>query len=202
MRVASVAPHSPSQHALLSIPGQPRVHSSNQDTFQASSGLSISSHMVSYSYPHLISQATLSEVRAVVPKHLFQKSTFRGLLFVIRDLALVAIFYELAWRIDPFVENANLHRLPGVALRSLLWCAYWWFQSLVFSGWWCLAHEAGHGSLSSISWINHSVGFVLHTVSLLHPLFVSLSSSTMPSSILQLHHPSNLQPFTYMIPMS
>lgn len=27
-----------------------------------------------------------------------------------------------------------------------------------------LGHEAGHGTLSSYDWVNHVVGFVLHTV--------------------------------------
>jgi fatty acid desaturase len=27
-----------------------------------------------------------------------------------------------------------------------------------------MAHEAGHGTLSPYSWINHFIGFTLHTV--------------------------------------
>lgn len=108
-------------------------------------------------------QVTLSEVRSVVPKHLFEKSTLRGLLYVARDLACVLLFWELAKRIDPFVHASGFHPATAAALRWFSWVVYWLAQSLAFSGCWCLAHEAGHGTLSSLSWINHVCGFVLHT---------------------------------------
>ncbi|TEB24546.1 delta-12 fatty acid desaturase [Coprinellus micaceus] len=109
-------------------------------------------------------QVTLAEVRAAVPKHLFQKSTFRGLLFVFRDIVLVLVLYELAHRIGPFIKAyRQISLLVPFLLRPLLWCAYWLFQSLTFAGCWCLAHEAGHGTLVSISWLNHVIGFTFHT---------------------------------------
>ncbi|KAF5335826.1 hypothetical protein D9611_009655 [Ephemerocybe angulata] len=122
-------------------------------------------------------QASLAEVRAVVPKHLFEKNTLRGMLYVVRDVTCVLVFYELGWRIDPFAQACGQSLSPVVAsiVRCALWATYWLFQSLAFSGWWCLAHEAGHGTLSSISWINHVVGFTLHTF-LLVPYYAWRSS--------------------------
>jgi hypothetical protein len=34
------------------------------------------------------------------------------------------------------------------------------------AGLWTLAHEAGHGTLSDYNWVNHVIGYTLHTVSM------------------------------------
>lgn len=70
-----------------------------------------------------------------------------------RDVVCAWILY----RLSSFISLA-----PAV-LRFPLWAAYWWCQGIVLAGWWCLAHEAGHGTISEYSWVNHAVGFTLHT---------------------------------------
>jgi omega-6 fatty acid desaturase (delta-12 desaturase) len=105
-----------------------------------------------------------------MPKHLFEKSTLRGILFVIRDVAYALLLFELAGRIDSVVQDAltwGLRAPTAYALQLVLWLAYWFFQSVVFAGCWVLAHEAGHGTIASAAWINDLVGFTLHTVQFL-----------------------------------
>ena len=106
----------------------------------------------------------------MTPKHLFEKSTFRGILVVIRDVACALLLFELAGRIDSLANKAGALGLGAStvdALQLVLWLAYWFFQSVVFAGCWVLAHEAGHGTIASALWINDVVGFTLHTVQFL-----------------------------------
>ncbi|KAK0478816.1 delta-12 fatty acid desaturase [Armillaria novae-zelandiae] len=103
--------------------------------------------------PFIPPNITLAELHAALPPHVFKKSTARGLSYVARDVVCALILY----RLSSFIPLA-----PAV-LRFPLWAAYWWCQGIVLAGWWCLAHEAGHGTISEHSWVNHAVGFTLHT---------------------------------------
>ena len=70
--------------------------------------------------------------------------------------------------IDPFsrslVEDFRLAPIVGTLVNWSSWALYWNFQGVILAGWWCLAHEAGHGTLSSYNWVNHFIGFTMHTV--------------------------------------
>jgi fatty acid desaturase len=111
---------------------------------------------------------TLSELHSIVPKHLWRKSTFKGLSYVARDVVCAVLVYKLGWKIEPLVAYTISHfgvpHYLGLLLKWTLWGLYWHFQGVILAGWWCLAHEAGHGTISSYGWVNHVVGFVLHTV--------------------------------------
>ncbi|PPQ94926.1 hypothetical protein CVT25_004412 [Psilocybe cyanescens] len=117
--------------------------------------------------PFKPTQVTLSEVHSVVPKHLHEKNTFKALLYVARDITCAVIVYKLGWMIDTFartlVTDYNVPSSAGTAIKWSLWALYWHWQGVILAGWWCMAHEAGHGSLSSLSWVNHLVGYSMHT---------------------------------------
>src|SRR5258708_95196 len=70
--------------------------------------------------------------------------------------------------IDPFsrvlVENYGLSSNAGTISKCALWALYSHTQGVILAGWWCMAHEAGHGSLSNHSWVNHLIGYSMHTV--------------------------------------
>ncbi|KAJ7180619.1 delta-12 fatty acid desaturase [Mycena filopes] len=116
-------------------------------------------------------KVTLSEVRVAVPKHLYEKNTLKACLYVARDLFCAFVVYKLGWLIDPSTA-ALVDRFPtsGVLLQWSLWLCYWYAQGIILAGWWCMAHEAGHGTLSDHKWINHVVGFALHSF-LLTPFY-------------------------------
>jgi omega-6 fatty acid desaturase (delta-12 desaturase) len=111
---------------------------------------------------------TLSEVHSIVPKHLHEKNTFKSLLYVVRDVFCAVIVYKLGWMIDPFakalVESYGLSSNAATHAKWALWALYWHTQGVVLAGWWCMAHEAGHGSLSNHGCVNHLIGYTLHTV--------------------------------------
>ncbi|KAK0220561.1 fatty acid conjugase [Armillaria fumosa] len=96
---------------------------------------------------------TIAELHAALPPHLFRKSTAKGLAYVLQDILYAYFLYCLT----PYIPLA-----PAV-LHFPLWVAYWWCQGIVLAGWWCLAHEAGHGTISQYAWVNHIVGYFLHT---------------------------------------
>ncbi|KAJ8517143.1 hypothetical protein ONZ45_g5620 [Pleurotus djamor] len=123
-------------------------------------------------------EVTIAQLHAAVPKHLFKKSTAKGLYYVFRDVACAVIAYKLGTMINPFATfllregwNALLVR----ALKYSLWATYWHWQGVILAGWWCLGHEAGHGTLSPHGWLNHALGFSLHTF-LLVPYYAWRSS--------------------------
>jgi len=48
-------------------------------------------------------------------------------------------------------------------VKWTLWATYWHLAGVAWAGMWTLGHEAGHGVLANESWINHTVGFTLHS---------------------------------------
>ncbi|KAF8735414.1 hypothetical protein AX14_002070 [Amanita brunnescens Koide BX004] len=123
--------------------------------------------------PFVPTKVTLAEIHAVVPQHLHQKSTLKGLFYACRDLLCVLALYKFGAHIDlfsaRFAQRVKIHA-AAIAFKWALWLLYGYWQSLAFAACWCLAHEAGHGNLSPHSWINHTIGFTFHTA-LLAPYF-------------------------------
>ncbi|KAJ7623255.1 delta-12 fatty acid desaturase [Roridomyces roridus] len=117
--------------------------------------------------PYSPPKVTLAQVRSAIPKHLFEKNTAKGCFYVARDIVCAVVVYKLGWAIDPF---ASTFGIVSVAVKWFLWVVYWYAQGIILTGWWCMAHEAGHGTLSNQNWINHVVGFLMHTF-LLTPFY-------------------------------
>ncbi|KAF8057365.1 delta-12 fatty acid desaturase [Lyophyllum atratum] len=117
--------------------------------------------------PFTPTKLTLSQVHSVIPKHLHEKNTGKALLYVARDVICAIAVYKLGWLIDPaatsLVQDYGFSTTVGTAVKWSLWALYWHWQGVILAGWWCMAHEAGHGSLSKHAWFNHVVGFSLHT---------------------------------------
>ena len=74
-----------------------------------------------------------SELQSVVPAHLRKKSFVWAVSYAIRDIAFSWLFYRLALHID---SNELIARLPGS--RWIAWSAYWFFQSVVWTGMWAI----------------------------------------------------------------
>ncbi|KAI4522092.1 hypothetical protein K525DRAFT_199621 [Schizophyllum commune Loenen D] len=106
---------------------------------------------------------TPKQLYDAIPPHLFRRSTTRSTIYILRHLAVTALFYCLASRIDLFVDALTTNVHAARALRATFWLAYWGWQGLAFTGIWVLGHEAGHDSFSSYPWFNAVVGMALHT---------------------------------------
>jgi len=160
---------------VLLVPRCPRIQKTSRDTLQTHKG----HHTVPQLRHHSLRfQVTLAQIHSVVPKHLHYRHTGKALFYVARDVLCAFIVYKLGWCIDPFatslVTHYNLPSVFGTVAKWALWVLYWHWQGIILAGWWCMAHEAGHGSLSDHNWLNHLVGFSLHTVSPPSPLSVVL----------------------------
>ncbi|KAF9061799.1 delta-12 fatty acid desaturase [Rhodocollybia butyracea] len=119
-------------------------------------------------------KVTLAEIHAAVPKHLFRKNSLKAFLHISRDVICALALYQLALQIEPFsaafVNHYETTQSVGTIIKWAGWAGYWVCQSIVLAGWWCMAHEAGHGNVSEYKWVNHVVGFLLHTF-VLSPYF-------------------------------
>ncbi|KAF8324722.1 fatty acid conjugase [Cantharellus anzutake] len=75
--------------------------------------------------------------------------------------------YQLAKFIDPSITylstSTRFHPFTLSLLKWTLWSTYWFFQSLVGGGIFCIGHDAGHGTLSDYQLINHTIGYIAHT---------------------------------------
>ncbi|KAG6829242.1 hypothetical protein H0H87_012189 [Tephrocybe sp. NHM501043] len=124
--------------------------------------------------PFAPTKVTLFDVRSAIPKHLQEKRTGKALLFVVRDITCALVVYKLGWLIDPVAnylfQRYSIPQAAGAIVKWMVWAIYWYWQGIILAGWWCMAHEAGHGTLSSQGWLNHAIGFGLHTF-LLVPYF-------------------------------
>ena len=107
---------------------------------------------------------TIGDIRKAIPKHCFERSGARGLAYVARDIASLAVTFALA---NKFITPEYI---PSTAARAGLWAAYTFVQGLFGTGIWVLAHECGHQSFSTSKTLNDTVGWILHS-SLLVPYF-------------------------------
>ncbi|KAL6302048.1 fatty acid desaturase-domain-containing protein [Sparassis latifolia] len=117
---------------------------------------------------------SLNEIRAAIPQHLFTRQTWRGLLYVARDLIMAAFFLRSALRIDSFYGGEHvvehLTVVGAQIARLMTWLLYWLLQGLIFTGIWVIGHECGHTALSGNKHICNIVGYIAHTI-LLTPYF-------------------------------
>lgn len=87
---------------------------------------------------------TKESILKQLPARLFVKSTFWSMVYLLRDLAMIAALGFGATRIES----------APAAWRSLLWVVYWYAQGCVMTGVWVLSHECGHQAFSPSKTVN------------------------------------------------
>jgi omega-6 fatty acid desaturase (delta-12 desaturase) len=107
---------------------------------------------------------TINDIRNAIPKHCFERSGLRGLSYVARDIASLAITFYL---FNKFVTPECISSTP---VRAALWAVYTIVQGLFGTGLWVLAHECGHQSFSPSKVLNDTTGWICHSA-LLVPYF-------------------------------
>lgn len=107
---------------------------------------------------------TVNDIRNAIPKHCYERSAVRGLGYVARDIASLAITFYLFNR---FVTPENI---PSTPVRFVLWAFYTFVQGLFGTGLWVLSHECGHQAFSESKILNDTIGWVCHSA-LLVPYF-------------------------------
>ena len=107
---------------------------------------------------------SINDVRAAIPKHCFERSAARGLMYVARDIFSLATTFAL---FHIFWTPANV---PSNSVRAAGWALYTFIQGCFGTGLWVMAHECGHQSFSPSKTLNDTVGFICHSA-LLVPYF-------------------------------
>ncbi|CAH6719748.1 putative delta(12) fatty acid desaturase [[Candida] jaroonii] len=105
---------------------------------------------------------SIKDILTAIPKECYERSLVTSFYYVFRDIAMMVGAGYLANTYIPLV-NSQL-------LRFALWSGYAYFQGLVGTGIWVLAHECGHGAFSDYGFVNDTVGWILHSY-LLVPFF-------------------------------
>ncbi|CAM9515488.1 unnamed protein product [Discosporangium mesarthrocarpum] len=102
---------------------------------------------------------TKREVINMIPKHCFEKDTWRSMKYAFMSTGLTLAIGGLAASFLPL----KLAFLPA-------WIAYAAVCGTVATGSWVVAHECGHGAFSDNRLLQDTVGYVLHSL-LLVPYF-------------------------------
>ena len=117
-----------------------------------------------YGNEFLLPDFTINDVRAAIPKHCFERSAARGLMYVARDIFSLAITFVL------FHNWWTPTNVPSSSVRAIGWAFYTFIQGCFGTGLWVMAHECGHQSFSPSKILNDTVGFICHSA-LLVPYF-------------------------------
>lgn len=105
---------------------------------------------------------TIKDILSAIPKHCYERRLYQSLGYVVRDIVCVNILAYIGYKLVPL--------LPNSFLRFIGWNVLSYCIGLFYFGLWILAHECGHSAFSDYTWINDTVGWVLHSY-LLVPYF-------------------------------
>jgi omega-3 fatty acid desaturase (delta-15 desaturase) len=90
---------------------------------------------------------TIADLRAAIPKHCWEKSTWRSLSYLFRDVAVIAAL-----------------GLGAAYMNSwYIWPLYWALQGTMFWAIFVIGHDCGHGSFSNNQSLNHFIGHITHS---------------------------------------
>ena len=105
---------------------------------------------------------TVSDIRAVIPAHCFNRSIITSLFFLAKDIVVLTLLVAST----RYYDNAVV---PAWA-SLFLWPLYWVCAGCVGTGLWMLGHECGHHAFSDYLWVDNSIGLAIHSF-LLVPFF-------------------------------
>lgn len=97
---------------------------------------------------------TFGELKKAIPPHCFNRPLLRSFFYLGYDLLIAAFLL--------YSTTTHLFTLPGM-LGWALWVGYWAAQGCVLTGIWVIAHECGHHAFSDYSWVDDTVGLILHS---------------------------------------
>lgn len=137
----------------------------------------------------------MKELHAAIPPQLREKKTVLSMMYIGRDIACFAVVARLGLYLEFGRDSECAYAI--VALRIFLWINYWFWQSMVFASFFTMAHEAGHDTLSPHKWLNHAIGFMLHTVTSLlcreSTILTSTTGHSRPILLLAIESPESSQ---------
>jgi len=120
-----------------------------------------------------VPQYTIKDLLSAIPQHCYERSLLKSSLSLLKDFAMLAAFAYAASFIDPVLKSVDFSTSPLTPYlapstqyslaRFGAWAFYTFWQGLVFTGIWVVAHECGHQAFSPSKTINNTVGWFLHS---------------------------------------
>ncbi|EXL63485.1 omega-6 fatty acid desaturase (delta-12 desaturase) [Fusarium oxysporum f. sp. radicis-lycopersici 26381] len=93
---------------------------------------------------------TIKDIRDAIPKHCFERSTFKGYIYILRDIICLVTTFTI------FYNFVTPGYFPSTPVRALLWGLYTTLQGLFGTSLWVIAHECGHQAFSESRLVLHS----------------------------------------------
>eukprot|EP00270_Netrium_digitus_P017785 TRINITY_DN6629_c0_g1_i6.p1 TRINITY_DN6629_c0_g1~~TRINITY_DN6629_c0_g1_i6.p1 ORF type:complete len:439 (+),score=22.90 TRINITY_DN6629_c0_g1_i6:81-1397(+) len=90
---------------------------------------------------------TLSDIRAAIPKHCWEKNSWKSMSYLLRDVLVVFGLAAAAAYLDSW----------------LVWPLYWVVQGTMFWALFVIGHDCGHGSFSNNKKLNDLIGHLTHS---------------------------------------
>ena len=121
------------------------------------------------------SNITMRQIHDQIPAMYFERTMWKGFLYVARDAAQAAVtmgamlvygepILETARQtIGASIDNSALSWLLQKLVTLVAWNLYFFVQGLNWTGLWVMAHECGHQAFSNYRSVNDAVGLVLHS---------------------------------------
>lgn len=85
---------------------------------------------------------SLKRLHDAVPRHLFEKSTFKSVFYVVTHILFTFILHLSARRIAPTLDalatTTAYPLLVDYFLRPIIWVFFWGWQGMFFAGIWSL----------------------------------------------------------------
>jgi len=97
---------------------------------------------------------TKRDLKNAIPKHCFERSTFKSSMYLVADLIGVTLLYYFSTLIPEYPSFFAI----------ILWPTYWVLQGGVCTGLWVIAHECGHRAFSDSVFVCDVVGWILHSL--------------------------------------
>ena len=98
----------------------------------------------------------ITEIKQAIPAHCFKSDLAKSMYHSIKDLTMCFGLYALILLVDRY-------ELPAVVC-AVAYPVYWFLQGTIFWAIFWIAHDCGHGSFSSYTWINDTVGNLLDSL--------------------------------------
>eukprot|EP00897_Mesotaenium_endlicherianum_P008945 jgi/Mesen1/8079/ME000434S07321 len=128
----------PGRISMVATPLKPTAPSSEEERFSE-----ISQEFDASAPPPF----TLSDIRAAIPKHCWEKNSWKSVAYVIRDVAVV---------LGLAVGAASVN-------NWIVWPLYWLAQGTMFWALFVVGHDCGHGSFSNNKKLNDFIGHLTHS---------------------------------------
>jgi omega-3 fatty acid desaturase (delta-15 desaturase) len=85
----------------------------------------------------------------------FQPNVLKSMYYVVKDTFLICVLYFGLC----FLEKLDLNPMAFFLIYPL----YWYLQGTMFTSYFVLGHDCGHGSFSRYPLLNDIMGNILHT---------------------------------------